>query len=146
MILVADTSAIIALLDRSDRLHAQTLKLFEGTNPRWVLPWAILAEVDYLVGSRLGDRVQATFFEELAGAVWQVDWGGEQDLARAWELTRKYRALRLGLVDSVVMATAERLRAQAIVTLDLRHFGAVDLEGAPKLYPRDLPGRALTPP
>jgi len=36
------------------------------------------------------------------------------------------------------MAVAEGVRATAIVTLDLRHFGAVELKGAPKLYPRDL--------
>jgi hypothetical protein len=41
-------------------------------------------------------------------------------------------------VDSVVIAVAARLRAEAIATLDLRHFGAVRLPGNPKLYPRDL--------
>jgi hypothetical protein len=35
------------------------------------------------------------------------------------------------------MATAERLKATAIATLDARHFGAVKLRGAPKLLPRD---------
>jgi hypothetical protein len=36
------------------------------------------------------------------------------------------------------MAMAERLRAAAIATLDVRHFGAVSLRGHPKLVPRDL--------
>jgi hypothetical protein len=36
------------------------------------------------------------------------------------------------------MATAERLGARAIVTLDERDFGAVELEGAPAIWPRDL--------
>ena len=47
--------------------------------------------------------------------------------------------LRLGLVDAVVMAIAERLRAEAIATLDLRHFGAVKIAGSPRLLPRDAP-------
>jgi predicted nucleic acid-binding protein len=51
--------------------------------------------------------------------------------------TRQTSALRLGLVDAVVMAVAERLRAEAIATLDLRHFGAVKIAGAPRLLPRD---------
>jgi hypothetical protein len=55
-------------------------------------------------------------------------------------LTR-HKALRLGLVDSVVMAIAERQRAAAIATIDLRHFGAVTLRGKARLLPRDL-GRA----
>ena len=36
------------------------------------------------------------------------------------------------------MAVAERLEARAIVTLDLRDFGAVTLKGRPQIWPRDL--------
>ena len=43
----------------------------------------------------------------------------------------------MGLVDAVVMATAERLGARAIATLDLRHFAAVAILGNPILLPRD---------
>jgi hypothetical protein len=38
-------------------------------------------------------------------------------------------------VDAVVMAVAERLGADAIATLDRRHFGAVTLRGSPRLVP-----------
>jgi predicted nucleic acid-binding protein len=44
----------------------------------------------------------------------------------------------MGLVDAVVMATAIRVKATAIATLDLRHFAAVTIPGRPKLLPRDL--------
>jgi predicted nucleic acid-binding protein len=54
-------------------------------------------------------------------------------------ISKRHRAHRLGLVDSVVIAIAERLRPDAIATLDLRHFGAVPISGNPKLFPRDLP-------
>lgn len=43
------------------------------------------------------------------------------------------RYLELGLVDTVVMAIAERLQVTGIATLDRRHFGAVALRGAPSL-------------
>ncbi|MGH7676164.1 MAG: hypothetical protein ACREMV_12915 [Gemmatimonadales bacterium] len=46
--------------------------------------------------------------------------------------------MAVGLVDGVVISVAERLGAAAIATLDLRHFGAVAIEGKPKLVPRDL--------
>ncbi|MGH7555488.1 MAG: hypothetical protein ACREMQ_21015 [Longimicrobiales bacterium] len=61
----------------------------------------------------------------------------EKDLARAREILERYRRLGMGLVDGVVMAVAERLRASAIATLDIRHFGAVRIAGSPKLLPRD---------
>ena len=59
------------------------------------------------------------------------------DIARAHAIARKHRALNMGLVDAVVMAIAERLRADAIATLDLRHVGAIKIAGAPRLLPRD---------
>jgi predicted nucleic acid-binding protein len=67
-----------------------------------------------------------------------VEWARQDDLSAAQRLCRKYRSLRLGLVDALVMATAERLGPEAIATTDLRDFGAVSLKGQPKLYPRDL--------
>lgn len=47
------------------------------------------------------------------------------------------------MVDAVVMATAERLRAGRIATLDLRHFEAVKLRGVAKVLPRDACTRAI---
>ncbi len=136
--IVADTGAVYALIDSRDRHHRPLRKLFEADPDAWVLPWAILPEVDYLVGKRLGQRVEEEFLEDLAEGRFAVDLGGESDLEEAWRICRKHRALRLGLVDAVVMAVAERLKAEAIATLDVRDFAAVTLEGSPKLYPRDL--------
>jgi hypothetical protein len=36
-----------------------------------------------------------------------------------------------------VIAVAERLRTDAIATLDVKHFGAVRIAGNPRLLPRD---------
>jgi predicted nucleic acid-binding protein len=76
---------------------------------------------------------------DLAGGAWALEWGDLIDLTRAQEIARRYKALRLGLVDSVVMAIAERRNAEAIATLDLRRFRAVTLRNRPHLLPRDLP-------
>ena len=137
--IVADTGAIVALLDRRDRDHAVIAGLFDAREEDWILPWAILPEVDYLAGEHLGNRAQEAFVDDLASGAFAVEWGGETDLERAREIDRRHRALRMGLVDAVVMATAERLNARAIVTLDLRHFAPVGLRGTPLLWPRDLP-------
>ena len=137
MTVVADTGALVGLIDRSDRHHGALRQLFEDGGDRWVLPWAILPEVDYLVGAHVGARAQEAFLADLAGGAFRVSWGDEADLAAAERLVRKYRTLRLGLVDAVVVATATRLRANAIVTLDVRHFGAIEIPGTPKLLPRD---------
>ena len=136
--IVADTGAIIALIDADDRHHRALRGVFEKDPDAWVLPWAILPEVDYLVGAHVGSRSQDAFLTDLSDGVFRVEWGAEDDLERAQGLNRKHRSLRLGLVDAVVIAVAERLGAQAIATLDVRHFGAVPIRGNPHLLPRDL--------
>ncbi|WP_425153264.1 type II toxin-antitoxin system VapC family toxin [Candidatus Palauibacter sp.] len=136
--IVADTSAIVGLLDRRARDHETIRNAYEHRPGEWILPWAILPELDYIVGSRLGAAVAAALREDLAEGRFMIEWGRLADLRRAADLHATYRSLRLGLVDGVVMAVAERLRARAIVTIDLRDFGAVSLDGQPQLWPRDL--------
>jgi uncharacterized protein len=139
--IVADTGAVLALLDASDRHHTELKRVFLEDTGAWRLPWAILPEVDYLAASELGRRAQRAFLADIAAGRFHVEWGIEDDLERAHELDEQYGDLALGLVDTVVLALAERLRAKAIATLDLRHFGAVTLTTSPLLIPRDL--RAL---
>jgi len=102
------------------------------------VPWAVLPELDYLVSKLLGEKVELAFLADLAGGAFRVAWGDERDLARAEALARRYKALALGLVDTAVIAVAERLKASDIATLDVRDFGAVEIRGAPRLLPRDL--------
>jgi predicted nucleic acid-binding protein len=136
-VIVADTGAVLALLDADEEHHRALRSLFETAPDRWILPWAILPEVDYLVGTQLGPRAEEMFLADLADGRFAVEWGRDEDVAAANRICAKYRALRLGLVDGVVIAVAERLKAAAIATLDLRHFAAVTIRGAPKLLPRD---------
>ena len=135
--IVADTGAILALIDSGDRHHAAVRGLYEDRPDQWLLPWAILPEVDYLVTSELGARAQEAFLTDVAEGSFAVEYGRQEDVVRAHAIGRKYRALGLGLVDAVVIAIAERVRAGAIATLDLRHFGAVKIAGSPRLLPRD---------
>jgi uncharacterized protein len=137
-VIVADTGAVIALIDADDRHHGPMRALFESNPDAWILPWAILPEVDYLVATHVGRRAEETFLADLAGGAFAVEWGDETDLTEAHRICRRHKALELGLVDAVVITIAERLRPDAIATLDLRHFGAVPIRGDPKLFPRDL--------
>ena len=132
---VADTGAIVALLDRSDRHHAIVKARFRKAPDDWVLPWAVLPEVDYLVSKLLNATAARLFLGDIARGEYHVEWGRQEDVRRANELTRQYADLELGLVDAAVMAVAERLSAQTIATFDRRHFGAVILQTALTLWP-----------
>ena len=136
--IVADTGAVIALVDADDRHHESIRQLFEQNPDEWVLPWAILPEVDYLLATRVGARAQSAFLDDLAAGAFAVEWGDQADVQRANSLCDQYADLKMGLVDGVVIGVAERLQATAIATFDLRHFGVVVIEGRPLLFPRDL--------
>lgn len=134
--IVADTGAILALLDRGDRHHQALHALYVDDPDAWALPWAVLPEIDYLIATTLGERAERAWLDDLANGGFTIEWGADRDLTAAQALVERYPSLRLGLVDAVVMSVAERLTAD-IATLDLRHFGAVRLIHTPRLLPRD---------
>ena len=129
---------MLALLDSESAAHTALLPVFRSFRDEWIVPWAILPELDYMVPRRFGAAVSQAFRVDLGNNLYTVAWGEPADLQRALELDRTYRDLSLGLVDGIVMAVAERLEARAILTLDLRDFGAVTLKGRPEIWPRDL--------
>jgi uncharacterized protein len=136
-VIVADTGAIVALVDADDRHHEAMRSIYLDDPDAWVLPWVILPEVDYLLATHVGPRAEAAWLADLADGAFAVEWGRQADLAAAEATHKRYASLRLGLVDATVIAVAERLRADAIATLDLKHFGAVRIKGSPRLLPRD---------
>lgn len=137
MIVVADTGAVYALLDRDDRWHAPVREWWQRAGPRVVLPHSILPEVCWLVGRRLGATAEATFVRSLASGEWQLEALLSEDLATVAALVERYRDLPLGFVDATVLTIAARLQADAILTTDRRHFTVARLPdgSAPRLVP-----------
>ncbi len=84
-----------------------------------------MAEAAYLVAKQLGTTAEASFLRELAGAPLELRPLHVDDLERVADLVETYADLRLGTVDASVVATAERLGATVIATLDRRHFTIV---------------------
>src|SRR5262245_12877373 len=123
--IVADTGAILALLDADDDDHGAVREIYDDDPGAWILPWAILPEVDYLLATQIGPSARDAWLADLAAGAFSVEWGRDDDLVAAARIHKRYRALNLGLVDAAVIAVSERLGAAAIATLDLRHFGAV---------------------
>lgn len=89
------------------------------------VPQLVLAEAAYFVGKQLGTLAEASFLRELANASLELYPLEGDDLTRMAELIEQYADLRLGTVDASVIATAERLGATVIATLDRRHFTVV---------------------
>jgi predicted nucleic acid-binding protein len=120
---VADASALYAAADAADPDHGACLGELQRSDLRVVIPTLVVAEVSYLLGSRLGPGADATFMRTMATQ--DLEAPSSEDYARIAELAETYADFPLGGVDASVIALAERLDAQVVLTLDRRHFATV---------------------
>ena len=90
-----------------------------------IVPTAILAEVDYLLREFLGIDAELDFLGGITAGAYTLEALTPVDVARCQELISLYRDLDLGLADSCIIATAERLGVKHVLTVDERDFRAV---------------------
>lgn len=125
MAAVADSGAIYGLYNRRDR-HHRALRAAIAHEPGAILiPTAILSEVDYLLGAKLGVSAELDFMDDILGGAFTLESFTVADLRRSRELVDQYTTLDIGLADAAVIATAERLGTRRILTVDERHFRVV---------------------
>ncbi len=110
-------------MDTDDQDHRRCLQVLEQRDLRLVIPALVVAEATYLVGTRLGPRVEAQFLAALEDS--DVRAPEAADWPRIGELVKRHADFPLGGVDASVVALAERLGTELIITLDHRHFRAV---------------------
>ena len=120
--MIVDTSALLAFFDRSEPDHAAvTAVISASTEPLVVSPY-VVAEVDYLVATRLGIQAELAALQELAGGAWDLATFGPDDLRAAAEIIDRYADQSVGAADASNVVLATRYRTRTIVTLDRRHF------------------------
>lgn len=125
MPIIVDTSALYALADADSPRHHDMRKHIEETRDVLVMPVTILPEVDYLVTTRLGVRVEIALMRDIAGGALRLENLTHADLDRCVEIITKYADSDIGFVDASIVAIAERLRITKVLTLDRRHFGLI---------------------
>jgi len=132
-LITLDTSALYALVDRRDPDHARVLEELQRDSGPYVVPAGILAELAYLVESRLGAAVMDAVLADLESGAYSLDCGDE-DIPRIRSLASRYEDLPLGFADASVVACAER-NGGRVLTLDQRDFGVVAREGTIEVLP-----------
>ncbi len=90
-----------------------------------IVPQLVIAEVAYLLESRMGAAAEVRFLGDLAAGNFTTDPVVAGDRLRIAELVADYRDLPLGTVDASVVVAAERLGVATLATLDRRHFSVV---------------------
>jgi uncharacterized protein len=122
---IVDTSAILAFFDRDEPDHeALAAVLSQASEPLVVSPY-VIAEVDYLIGSRLGVAAEITALRELAGGAWDLATIDAIDLARTVPILQRYADHAIGVADASNVVLADRYQTTTIATLDRRHFSVL---------------------
>lgn len=121
--------------------------LLRGETGELVIPAPVTAEVDYLLGRRLGRAARLGFLDDLAAGRFTVAALDAADHGVVADLERRYDDLDVGLADLSVVVVASRFATQRLVTFDERHFRVLrPLSGGHfSLIPVDAP-RGLSRP
>jgi uncharacterized protein len=85
----------------------------------------VIGELDYWCQERLTLDAWLTFLEDVVGGAYRVVEPTQMDLERCHELQRTYADLKVGVVDTSVLAMVERLGETKLATLDHRHFATI---------------------
>ncbi|MCC6617777.1 MAG: PIN domain-containing protein [Chloroflexi bacterium] len=123
--ILLDTSGLLAAIDASQRQHAAARRALESAAPPWVLSPFVLAELDYLLATRVGQRAERALLAEVGRGVYRLEALTAGDVADAERVIGRHADLDLGLADASLVVLANRFEVRDLLTLDERHFRAV---------------------
>lgn len=138
--IIADTSALLAFFNAGDANHLAVRTYIDGLVEPMVVSPFVVAEVDYMVATRLGVDAELRVLEELASGAYvlaQLDAG---DLDRCRAIIDRYADQEIGVADASLVVLAHQHGTRAMLTLDRRHFDVLrPLDGGRFRVLPDLP-------
>ena len=138
--ILLDTSGLLAAIDASQRHHSAAAAALAGAETPLILSPFVLAELHYLLATRVGQDAELALLGEVARGAYQLAPFDQADVAAATVILERYRDLALGLADASVVVLADRLGTTDVLTSDERHFRALRTTGGHAF--RLLPGDA----
>lgn len=123
--ILLDTSGLLSAIDRSQRHHEAARRALESAAPPWSLSPFVLAELGYLLATRVGHEAERALLGEVARGVYRLETFEASDLEAAERTIGRYRDLEIGLADASLVVLANRYGVRDVLTLDERHFRAL---------------------
>lgn len=134
---LADTGALLAILDRDDPWHVRCVEALDLFPPPLMTSAAVLAELFHLIGSSRRDVAAAWSF--LQTGVITVGAIADDDLPALARLMARYHDRPMDLADATLVHLAERESLTTILTVDNDDFETYRIGGRKRF--RVLPGR-----
>lgn len=125
MTLILDAAPLVALADGRDERCESVAAVIAAETGALVVAAPVTAEVDYLLGRRVGRSARLAFIADIATGKFRVDSLDAAEHGAALSLEKQYADLDLGLADAATIVLAARHGTLRIATFDHRHFRAV---------------------
>lgn len=137
--IVLDTSGLLAAIDASQHHHDQAREALLAIEPPWLLSPFVLAELDYLLATRVGQSAERALLAEVGRGVYRLEGFNPDDIMAAEKVITRYLDLNVGLADASLVVLANRYGIGDLLTLDERHFRAMRRRGGGRfrLLPAD---------
>jgi predicted nucleic acid-binding protein len=119
--IIADTSGLLAFFNSAEPAHGAVSKAVQESDHVVVSPY-VIAELDYLLATRVSVAAELAALSELAGGAYLLAEFGEDDLRVAAEVIDRFRDQSIGVADASLVVLAGRYETNQILTLDRRHF------------------------
>ena len=140
MEVVADSGGVYAIYDASDEHHTRVSAFLRTHTPTILIPAPLLGELGHMLAEWLGESAVLQFLHDLDDGAYTLIDLTANDVQLILAVLAKYPRLSLGLCDASVVAVAQRLSIDRILTVDQKHFRVVrNAKGKPfELLPWDL--------
>ena len=123
--IIADTSGLLALLNRREPAHEAVSRLVKSRSDLLVVSPYVVAELDYLVATRLGTDAEIAMLNELASGAYELTAMPIESVRAAAEIVDTYCDQDVGITDASLVVLAHRFETTELLTLDHRHFSVL---------------------
>ena len=125
--LLLDTGALVSVLDRSQHEHVAFAEFFETWTGEVVTTEAVLTKAVHLLARVRGGAEACLDFVLSGGAV--LIPASSASLRRARALIEQYRDLPMDYADATLVALAEDIGTNLVLTTDQRDFSIYRIRG-----------------
>jgi predicted nucleic acid-binding protein len=138
-LIVLDTSGLFTALNEVQPGHDRVRRVLETATGPLILSPFILAELDYLITTRVGASAAAALLHEVEAGSYELAPFDAAEMGAARAIIEQYRDLVVGLADASVVVLAGRYGTDQVLTLDERHFRVLRTPGGKpfRLLPAD---------
>lgn len=125
MTIIVDTSGLLAYFNQREHAHDAVCRAVASAEQPLVVSPYVVAELDYLVATKLGVDAEVAVLDELAGGAYDLAALDAADLLACARVVSRYSDQQIGVTDASLVVLAHRYGTRDVLTLDRRHFAVV---------------------